>query len=75
MTDQLGAALRRLRTRSGLTQEQLAERSEVSVRTIRRLESGQAADHRVDTLHRLAIARSAPGPRNSCRRPRRIATA
>lgn len=56
MTDEQGALLRRLRKRARLTQEQLAERSTVSVRTIRRLETGKSADHRLRTLHLLADA-------------------
>ena len=56
MTDQLGTLLRRLRTESGLTQEQAAERSGVSVRTIRRLETGKSTDHRLGTLNLLADA-------------------
>ncbi|MEU3214521.1 helix-turn-helix domain-containing protein [Streptomyces sp. NPDC006971] len=56
MTDQLGTLLRRLRTRSGLTQEQLGERSGVSVSTIRRLETGRSRDHRLGTLNLLADA-------------------
>ncbi|MFI1188618.1 helix-turn-helix domain-containing protein [Streptomyces californicus] len=56
MTDEQGALLRRLRKRARLTQEQLAERSTVSVRTIRRLETGRSTDHRLRTLHLLADA-------------------
>ncbi|MFI8434532.1 helix-turn-helix domain-containing protein [Streptomyces sp. NPDC079020] len=56
MAEQLGPLLRRLRTRSGLTQEQTAERSGVSVRTIRRLETGRSRDHRLGTLNLLADA-------------------
>ncbi|MFJ6998233.1 helix-turn-helix transcriptional regulator, partial [Streptomyces sp. NPDC003090] len=56
MTEELGTLLRRLRKQAGLTQEQLAERSAVSVRTIRRLETGRSADHRLTTLNLLADA-------------------
>ncbi|MFI5530371.1 helix-turn-helix domain-containing protein [Kitasatospora sp. NPDC051853] len=56
MTDDLGTLLRRLRGEADLTQEQVAERSGVSVRTIRRLESGGSTNHRVGTLHLLADA-------------------
>lgn len=56
MTDRLGILVRRLRTQAGLTQEQMAERSGVSVRTIRRLETGKAADHRLGTVNLLADA-------------------
>ncbi|MEU0936760.1 helix-turn-helix domain-containing protein [Embleya sp. NPDC005971] len=56
MTDELGTLLRRLRTQAGMTQEQAAERSGVSVRTIRRLETGRSRDHRLGTLDLLADA-------------------
>ncbi|MCT2548510.1 helix-turn-helix domain-containing protein [Streptomyces atratus] len=61
MADQLGTLLRRLRNRSGLTQEQLEARSGVSVRTIRRLENGRSTDHRLGTVNLLADALEA-GP-------------
>ncbi|MGW1189617.1 helix-turn-helix domain-containing protein [Streptomyces sp. NPDC002559] len=70
MADQLGTLLRRLRTRSGLTQEQMAERSGVSVRTIRRLETGRSSDHRLGTVNLLADALEA-GPED---RQRLVAT-
>ena len=44
------------RQRALLTQEQLADRSGVSVRTIRQLEAGQVRHPRSDTLRRLAAA-------------------
>lgn len=56
MTDQLGPLLRQLRNQAGLTQEAVAERSGVSVRTIRRLESATNIDHRLGTLNLLADA-------------------
>lgn len=56
MTNELGTLLRQLRRRAGLTQEQLAEQSQVSVSTIRRLETGKSTDHRLRTLHLLADA-------------------
>ncbi|MFF2374967.1 helix-turn-helix domain-containing protein [Streptomyces xiamenensis] len=56
MSHQLGPLLRGLRQRSGMTQEQLAERSGVSVSTIRRLENGRSADHRLGTVNLLADA-------------------
>ncbi|MEL5961189.1 helix-turn-helix transcriptional regulator, partial [Streptomyces sp. CLV115] len=61
MADQLGTLLRRLRKQSGLTQEQLEARSGVSVRTIRRLETGRSSDHRLGTVNLLADALEA-GP-------------
>ncbi|MFF2013794.1 helix-turn-helix domain-containing protein [Streptomyces sp. NPDC058195] len=56
MADQLGTLLRRLRHRAGLTQERLAERSGLSVRTIRRLETGRSGDYRLGTVEALADA-------------------
>ncbi|MFF3980734.1 helix-turn-helix domain-containing protein [Streptomyces sp. NPDC001828] len=56
MIDQVGLLLRRLRTRSGLTQEQVAERSGVSVRTIRRLERGEPAKRLLSAVNLLADA-------------------
>lgn len=53
---ELGAVLRGLRTAAKLTQEQLAERSGVSVRTIRRLENGTLPDTRLATISQLAAA-------------------
>lgn len=50
----VGENLARIRTRQGLTQEELAESSGVSVATIRKLEQGGRATARVSTLHRLA---------------------
>ncbi|GAA2827779.1 hypothetical protein GCM10010441_60210 [Kitasatospora paracochleata] len=49
-----GATLKRLRIEAGLTQEELAGRSGVSVSTIRRLETGRLQDHRMATLRLLA---------------------
>ncbi|MFE9696706.1 helix-turn-helix domain-containing protein [Streptomyces sp. NPDC006270] len=56
MADGLGTLLRRLREEAGFTQEQMAERSGISVRTIRRLESGGSTNHRMGTVHLLADA-------------------
>ncbi|MEU3063747.1 helix-turn-helix domain-containing protein [Streptomyces subrutilus] len=56
MTDDLGTLLRALRDGADLTQEQVAERSGVSVRTIRRLESGRSTNHRMGTVSLLADA-------------------
>jgi len=56
VTSQFGALLRQLRLRADLTQEGLAERSELGVRTIRGLETGERADPRVGTVRRLADA-------------------
>jgi len=54
VTSEFGKLLRRLRKQAGLTQEQLAERSGVSVSTIGRLENGKPIDSRVGTVKLLA---------------------
>jgi uncharacterized Tic20 family protein len=51
----LGLKVTELRQQKGLTQEQLAERCEVSARTIQRIESGEV-DPRAYTLHCLGEA-------------------
>ena len=51
----LGLKVSELRQQKGLTQEQLAERCEVSPRTIQRIESGEV-DPRAYTLHCLGTA-------------------
>jgi tetratricopeptide (TPR) repeat protein/transcriptional regulator with XRE-family HTH domain len=52
----IGGSLRAWRERALLTQEQLAERSGMSVRSIRRLESGAAARPRSSSVELLAAA-------------------
>ncbi|MGW0785490.1 helix-turn-helix domain-containing protein [Streptomyces sp. NPDC002913] len=54
MSNELGTRMRQLRRRAGLTQEQLAERAEVSVSTIGRLENGRLPEHRLRTLQKVA---------------------
>jgi uncharacterized Tic20 family protein/DNA-binding Xre family transcriptional regulator len=51
----LGLKVAELRQQKGLTQEQLAERCEVSARTIQRIESGEV-DPRAYTMHCLGEA-------------------
>ena len=51
----LGLKVSELRQQKNLTQEQLAERCEVSTRTIQRIESGEV-DPRAYTLHCLGEA-------------------
>jgi transcriptional regulator with XRE-family HTH domain len=53
---QVSDALRQFRLRSGMTQEGLAERSGVSVRTIRGLETGSRSNPQLASLRRLADA-------------------
>ncbi|MGQ4484740.1 helix-turn-helix domain-containing protein [Streptomyces sp. SAS_281] len=52
--DDLGRTLRRLRRLASLTQEELAERADVSVDVIRQLEQGRKKSARLPTLHALA---------------------
>ncbi|WP_404956242.1 helix-turn-helix domain-containing protein [Streptomyces sp. 147326] len=56
MTSEFGALLRGLRHEAGLTQEQLAERSRLGVRTIHRLETGKPTDARMGTVKQVAHA-------------------
>ena len=56
----IGENLTRLRKHAGLTQEELAERAGVSVDLIKRLEQGNRASARLDSLYRLACALDAP---------------
>ncbi|GAA2795144.1 ATP-binding protein [Crossiella cryophila] len=56
MIGRFGLALRQARTLAGLTQEQLADRSGVGVRTIGGLETGSRGDPRPSTARRLADA-------------------
>ena len=51
--EQFGANLRRARERSGLSQEQLSERSRLHLTEISRLENGRR-DPRLTTIVRLA---------------------
>jgi transcriptional regulator with XRE-family HTH domain len=52
----IGDRVAEIRTRRALTQEELAERSGVSVATIRKLEQNDRTSARMLTLHRLANA-------------------
>ncbi|ARZ65976.1 hypothetical protein SMD11_0310 [Streptomyces albireticuli] len=56
MASEFSTLLRRLRHNAGMTQETLAERAGVGVRTIRGLETGERADPRVTTVRLLADA-------------------
>ncbi|MFG2721826.1 helix-turn-helix domain-containing protein [Streptomyces sp. NPDC048416] len=56
MTSEFSALLKRFRHEGNLTQEALAERAGVGVRTIRGLETGERADPRVTTVRLLADA-------------------
>ncbi|PIQ50196.1 MAG: DNA-binding protein [Cytophagales bacterium CG12_big_fil_rev_8_21_14_0_65_40_12] len=52
---ELGKKVKELRKRKGLSQEELAEKASLSLRTIQRIESGETAP-RGDTLKRLSKA-------------------
>ncbi|MGV4925428.1 helix-turn-helix domain-containing protein [Streptomyces sp. BHT-5-2] len=56
MTSEFSTLLKRLRREANMTQEALAERAGVGVRTIRGLETGERADPRVTTVRLLADA-------------------
>ncbi|MFJ4633709.1 ATP-binding protein [Streptomyces sp. NPDC088847] len=56
MADDFARAVRRLRLRAGLTQETLAERSGVSVSTIRGLETGRRHNPQLASVRQLAAA-------------------
>ena len=58
MTSQFSVLLRQLRRQTDLTQEDLADRAGLSVRTIRRLETGVSANPQLDTVRLLADALS-----------------
>jgi transcriptional regulator with XRE-family HTH domain len=51
----LAKRVKEIRTKKGLSQEQLADKSGLSVRTIQRIENGETAP-RGDTLRQLAIS-------------------
>lgn len=65
MSDQLGVLLQNSRRRAGLTQQQLSDRSSVSVRAIRDLESGRIVRPRKETLRLLVEALRLSGPRRA----------
>ncbi|WP_330229323.1 helix-turn-helix domain-containing protein [Nocardia sp. NBC_00508] len=56
MNADLGERLKSLRKRRGLTQRELADNSGVSLSLIRKLEQGDRAAARLETLRKLAIA-------------------
>ncbi|MEU6156252.1 tetratricopeptide repeat protein [Actinosynnema sp. NPDC047251] len=56
MGEQLATALRHYRRRAGLTQEGLAERSGVSIRTIRGIETGERGNPQLVSVRHLAAA-------------------
>jgi len=58
--DALGARLRTIRKRRGLSQRDLAAASDVSLSLIRKLEQGEITDTRMETAHDLAVALRIP---------------
>jgi tetratricopeptide (TPR) repeat protein/transcriptional regulator with XRE-family HTH domain len=58
----IGSLLRRLRRDAGLTQEELAEAAELSVRAVRDVERGAVATPQKETVRRLADALGLVGP-------------
>jgi transcriptional regulator with XRE-family HTH domain len=62
VTSQFSVLLRQLRQQTALTQQDLAERAGLSVRTIRRLETGESANPQADTVRLIADALSLEPP-------------
>lgn len=56
----IGDRLREIRKRRGLTQQELAERSGVSLSWIKKLEQGEQQDTRLQTARKLAVVLSVP---------------
>ncbi|MDX8141205.1 tetratricopeptide repeat protein [Lentzea sp. BCCO 10_0061] len=56
MADQFATVMRRFRLRAGLTQEALAQRSGVSVSTIRGMETGKRRNPQLTSVRQLAAA-------------------
>lgn len=60
MSADIGKRLQEVRKRRGMTQRQLASESGVSLSLIRKLEQGERADTRLETVRRLAQALRVP---------------
>ncbi len=60
MVTEIGRQVRALRQRSGLTQEELADRSALSVRSLRDLEGGRVAKPRSRSIRQIADALELP---------------
>lgn len=56
VTEQFGVLLRQFRRQAGLTQDELAARSEIAVRTVRRFETEARANPQLSTVRQLAAA-------------------
>lgn len=59
-TPDIGARLRTIRKRRGLTQPELAQAAQVSVSLVRKLEQGEKSDTRLETARKLASALRVP---------------
>ncbi|MGA8114760.1 MAG: helix-turn-helix domain-containing protein [Actinocatenispora sp.] len=60
MSANVGDRLRQVRKRRGLTQRELARRSGVSLSLVRKLEQGERADTRLETVRRFAVTLGVP---------------
>ncbi|WP_143343071.1 helix-turn-helix transcriptional regulator, partial [Crossiella equi] len=60
MGGEFGVLLRQRRLQAGLTQEDLAGRAQVGVRTLRGLETGERVGPRLDTVRRIVEALELP---------------
>ncbi|MGW6929365.1 helix-turn-helix domain-containing protein [Lentzea sp. NPDC054927] len=65
MASQFGLLLRQWRQRAGLSQEALAQRAAVGIRTVRGLETGERTDPRMGTVRALADALELSGAERS----------
>ncbi len=65
MASQFGLLLRQWRQRAGLSQEALAQRAAVGIRTVRGLETGERTDPRMGTVRSLADALELTGAERS----------
>jgi transcriptional regulator with XRE-family HTH domain len=55
MSVEIGDRLKSVRKRRGLTQQELADQSGVSISLIRKIEQGEKSDVRLETLRKLAV--------------------
>ncbi|KWW97539.1 hypothetical protein TH66_18220 [Carbonactinospora thermoautotrophica] len=54
--ESVGAQVRRMRQNRGLSQEDLAERAGLNLKTLCQIERDESASPRLDTLHKIALA-------------------
>jgi transcriptional regulator with XRE-family HTH domain len=62
----IGELVRRYRRQAGLTQEELGERAELSVRAVRNLEHGRVRRPRRGTIRRLTSALMLDAEQEAC---------